>query len=161
MLPRPPEMPVAVAEETLTTIERRLAPHVGPMARHLVQNAARRAGSLDELCDTLGRLIEQPEQRAQFRQEVLADQTAATALTQRAGSAAPPRVGAVAPAPAAIPADEAARAEQALVRHVGPIARILVKRAAGSAASVDELWQTLAAHIPVEADRQAFLRRRG
>lgn len=159
VMSRPPESPARVAEETLSTIERRLAPHVGPMARHLVQNAARRAGSLDELCDTLGRLIDRPEQRAQFRQDVLADQTAATGVSQRAGTAAPSRAGAV--APAAIPADEAARAEQALVRHVGPIARILVKRAAGSAASVDELWQTLATHIPVEADRQAFLRRRG
>jgi eukaryotic-like serine/threonine-protein kinase len=153
VLPRPAGNPAGVAEETLSTIERRLAPHVGPMARHLVQNAARRAGSLDELCDTLGRLIERPEQRAQFRQEVLADQTAATAMKSRAGTAAPSL--------AAIPADEAARAEHALVRHVGPIARILVKRAVGSAASVDALWQTLAAHIPVEADRQAFLRRRG
>ncbi len=155
VLHRPPAATAGVAEETLTTIERRLAPHVGPMARHLVQNAARRAGSLDELCDTLGRLIERPEQRAQFRQDVLADQTAATmAASQRSSTTAgPPR--------AAIPPDEAARAEQALVRHMGPIAKILVKRAAGSAASVDELWQTLATHIQTEADRQAFLRQRG
>jgi serine/threonine-protein kinase len=151
-----------VAEETLSTIERRLAPHVGPMARHLVQNAARRAGSLDELCDTLGRLIERPEQRAQFRQQVLADQTAATMASQRSATLASQRAATAGAAQrAAIPPDEAARAEQALVRHMGPIAKILVKRAAGSAASVDELWQTLAAHIQTETDRQAFLRQRG
>ncbi len=147
VLRRPPDVAAGVDEETLTTIERKLAQHVGPMAHHLVQNAARRAGSLDELCDTLGQLIQRPEQRAQFRQEVLADQarTETTAV----------------PAPAAIAADEAVRAEQELVRHVGPIARILVKRALRSAASADELWQVLATHIPGEADRQAFLRRRG
>jgi serine/threonine-protein kinase len=132
------------------------------MARHLVQNAARRAGSLDELCDTLGRLIERPEQRAQFRQQVLADQTAATMASQRSATLASQRAATAGAAQrAAIPPDEAARAEQALVRHMGPIAKILVKRAAGSAASVDELWQTLAAHIQTETDRQAFLRQRG
>ena len=39
-------------EATLNTIERKLAQHVGPIAHHLVQSAARQAGSLDELRDT-------------------------------------------------------------------------------------------------------------
>jgi eukaryotic-like serine/threonine-protein kinase len=152
VLRRPPEVAASqpaefaggVDEATLTTIERKLAQHVGPMARHLVQNAARRSGSLDELCDTLGQLIDRPEQRAQFRQEILAEQTQAPAVRRTA-----------------VAAEEARRAEQELVRFVGPIARILVKRASAGAASVDELWSLLATHIPREADRQAFLRRRG
>jgi serine/threonine-protein kinase len=143
VLRRPKEIAPGVAEETLATIEHKLARHVGPMARHLVQNAARRATTLDELCDTLGQLIERPEQRAQFRQEVLAEQTQAPAGGR-----------------AAIAPDEAQRAEHALARYLGPIARILVKRAVTSAASVDELWQMLATHVPGAADRQAFLRRR-
>ena len=141
---RPTEVAAGVAEAMLNTISQKLAPHVGPMARQLVQSAARRTGSLDELCDTLGQLIDRPEQRARFRQEVLAEGTQAPAGLR----------GGIVP-------DEARRAEQELVRYVGPIARILVKRAVGAAGSVDELWQTLAAHIPGEADRQAFLRRRG
>jgi hypothetical protein len=150
VLPRPSEGAPAVAEETLNTIERKLARHVGPMARHLVQSAARRAGSLDELCDTLGQLIERPEQRVQFRQEVLANQTAATAARTRPAVATTAAVG----------AEEARRAEQELARYMGPIARILVKRALGAAGSADEFWQMLATHIGVEADRQAFLGRR-
>ncbi len=151
VLPRPSEGAPAVAEETLNTIERKLARHVGPMARHLVQSAARRAGSLDELCDTLGQLIERPEQRVQFRQEVLANQTAATAARTRPAVAATAAVG----------AEEARRAEHELARYMGPIAKILVKRALGAAGSADEFWQLLATHIGGEADRQAFLRRRG
>ncbi|HVC62887.1 MAG TPA: protein kinase [Acetobacteraceae bacterium] len=141
---RPPEAAAGVAEATLTTIERKLARHVGPMAHRLVRNAARQAASLDELCDTLGQLIEPPEQRARFRQEILACQ------------AEPP-----APRHAVVAAEEARRAEQELVRYVGPIARILVKRAMRSAGTADQLWQLLAAHIPGDADRQAFLRHRG
>jgi serine/threonine protein kinase len=143
VLSRPPEHAPVVAEATLRTIEQKLAPHVGPMAHRLVQSAARHAGSLDELCDTLTRLIDQPEQKARFRQEILATQSQTRAPTQ-----------------AVAVAGEAARAEQELVRYVGPIARILVKRALGTATSPDELWQLLATHIPGEADRQAFLRRR-
>ena len=57
-------------------------------------------------------------------------------------------------------ADELRRAEQGLVRYVGPIARILVKRASDAAGSTDEFWQLLAAHIGGEVDREAFLRAR-
>lgn len=145
VIPRTPEPAPWVADATLATIEQKLAPHVGPMARQLVQSAARRAGSLDELCDTLSRLIDRPDQKARFRQDVLASQT-------QMRTSAP---GAV------IESAEAERAEQELVRHMGPIARILVKRALDKAQSAEELWQLLATHIPAEADRQAFLSRRG
>ncbi len=144
VLPPPSGHAPVVTEATLTTIERKLAQHVGPMARHLVQNAARRTGSLDELCETLGRLIERPEHRAQFRSDVLASQ-----------------VGTAAPQAADIAPAEVRRAEQALARHVGPIARVLVKRALAAAGSPDDLWAALATHIGSEADRQAFLRSRG
>ena len=53
---------------------------------------------------------------------------------------------------------EAARAEQALAEHVGPIARVLVKRALKGAQSPAELWQILAGHIDRPAERAAFLR---
>jgi serine/threonine protein kinase len=145
VLPRPrvaapaPSFP----EATLSTIERKLAQHVGPIARHLVQSAARRAGSLDELCETLGQRIEHPDQRTQFRNDIMASQVGASAVGR-----------------AVVGAEEMRRAEQELARHVGPIARILVKRASDAAASADEFWQLLATHIGAEADRQAFLRGR-
>ena len=49
------------------------------------------------------------------------------------------------------------RAERELLRYIGPIARILVKRALASANSAEELWQLLATHIERDADRKAFL----
>jgi serine/threonine-protein kinase len=47
--------------------------------------------------------------------------------------------------------------ERELTRHLGPIARILVKRAQQAATSPEDFWQRLAAHIERDADRQAFL----
>ncbi len=55
-----------------------------------------------------------------------------------------------------------AMAERKLTEYIGPIARILVKRAQQAATSPDDFWQRLAAHIERDADRQAFLNiRRG
>ena len=44
-----------------------------------------------------------------------------------------------------------------LARHIGPIAKILVQKAATNARSIDELCEQLAAHLPSGADRAAFL----
>ncbi len=124
-------LPRARAEfdaETLSTIERKLAQRIGPIARHLVQSAARRAGSLEEL------------------HTILAQRTGGSAPAQPRGEIAPALVQ---------------RAERELTRHVGPIARILVKRALDTAHSPDEFWQALATHIERDAERQAFIRARG
>lgn len=56
---------------------------------------------------------------------------------------------------------EAQQAEQALAQHLGPIAKVLVKRALPRAASAAALWEMLAAEIERDADRAAFLRQRG
>ncbi len=131
------------AEATLSKIERHLAQHVGPIAHHLVQDAVRHAGTLDELYDSLEQRIDRPEERTQFRKAIRGSQVEGP--TRRA---------------AAVGADEMLRAERGLVRHVGPIAGILVKRASDAARSADEFWQLLAAHIDAAADRAAFLRSR-
>jgi hypothetical protein len=44
-----------------------------------------------------------------------------------------------------------------LVRHVGPIAKVLVQKAATEADSSDDFCERLAAHVKVPADRVAFL----
>ena len=49
---------------------------------------------------------------------------------------------------------------EALTQYVGPIARVLVRRAARDAASIDGLWQALSLHIDLPAERAAFLRQR-
>ena len=55
---------------------------------------------------------------------------------------------------------EGARAERALAAYLGPIAKVLVKRELRSAASPAALWERLAEHIDVEAERAVFLRQR-
>jgi serine/threonine-protein kinase len=55
---------------------------------------------------------------------------------------------------------ELERAQAALTQYVGPIARVLVRRAAANASSVEVLWQALSTHIESPAERAAFLKQR-
>jgi serine/threonine-protein kinase len=127
--------PTVFTDATLGTIERELATHIGPIARHLVRSAAQKAGSVDELREMLAQGIDQPALRSRFRGE------SATAPTPSRG----------------IPQTIVQQAERELTRRLGPIARVLVKRALTTAHSPDDLWETLATHIERDVDRQSFL----
>jgi serine/threonine protein kinase len=61
---------------------------------------------------------------------------------------------------AALSAEEVTRAERALAVVVGPIAKIMVKRALPMARTGDELWQALSRLIPSEGERAQFLSHR-
>jgi len=47
--------------------------------------------------------------------------------------------------------------EKALVVHLGPMARLVVRKAAQQAASLAELVRSVASHIPTDAERALFL----
>jgi len=51
-----------------------------------------------------------------------------------------------------------AHIEEALTRHMGPIAQVLVRRANHAGVTLDELRARLAEQIPDEAERAIFLR---
>ncbi|MGC8469010.1 MAG: serine/threonine-protein kinase [Acetobacteraceae bacterium] len=131
----------ALDPAVLGTIERHLAPHVGPIARHLVREAARAADSLEALFETLGRSIPGETERAAFLAEVRRDSTGGT--TGGAGGA--------------LPAGAHERVRCDLARILGPIASLLTRRAAPTAGSEAELRRRLAAHIEDTAEREAFL----
>jgi len=62
------------------------------------------------------------------------------------------------PPPAAnLPEEEIRRIEKQLATHIGPLAKVLVKRALGKATTLDELYSVLAATLSNAADRKAFL----
>ena len=126
----------------ITTIERGLARHVGPIAAYLVRSAISKSETVDALYDKLAASIEDPAGRDQFRKE-LKGHVSASLL--RSGTSA-----------VALPDGELARAQAELARFVGPIARILVKRAAPGCADAAQLWQRLSENVD-GPDRAAFL----
>jgi len=133
----------------LDSIERKLARHVGPIAKRLVDSASRKADSIETLCETLARSIQGSAERTAFLGEALgAVRTQFGAGGTQIGSA--PR--------SPIPAAEIERVQRDLAKIMGPIARVLVKRALGSAGSAQALRESLAVHVEKPADRAAFLK---
>lgn len=106
-----------------------LTEEIGPMARILVQRAAQRAATPEEL----DRLLAAPEIRI--------------AAERDAGPA--PQTGF---APALLE-----NTERLLGGYLGPIARVLVRQAAGRAADPAELGRLLAGELDDETEKRAFL----
>ena len=160
--------PGALDPVTLASIERKLTAHIGPIARRLLQTESARAASMEELCETLGRSIDAPAVRERFLEDVLGP-TSSRGTGRRtvisAGNSAGPGTGQAATtlqnaSKLTLAAAETERLQHELTRYLGPIARVLVKRALDTAPSADMLWDALARHIEKPADRQAFLRSR-
>ena len=141
--------------DTLRVVEQKLTGYVGPIARILVRTAASRSRSIEDLCSELALLVRDGAERDQFRREV--------GLVMRArppeadsGSLRGDRSG----RSDRFPEHELERVQTALTQFVGPIARVLVRRAATHASSVEALWLSLANQIESPAERSVFLRQR-
>jgi class 3 adenylate cyclase len=146
--------------ELLARVTRALTTHLGPMARVVVQRAAREARDPEQLVAQAAQSLS-GSTRERFLAEMSTPAARAPAAAARAPAAAP-RAAPSAPerrprVPAPITTAVLAVAEERLARYVGPIARLLVARAAKDASDTVELTERLAAHIDDPAGRQAFV----
>ena len=135
----------------LSRIERALATHVGPMAKVMVREAARSCSDAASLASAVARHIPEDSRRQQFI-EAARGGSQATPLPSPTASGATPIPAASA---AADPLAEDFRAQvlQIVTRKMGPIARVMVKRAAdASGGSKSRFVQLLLEALP-EADR--------
>jgi len=149
----------------LTCIEARLAAAIGPLAKVLVTREARRSTELDRLCTTLSQHIPSEVQRRTFLTDVLKE---ATALLRRPAAPEPPparKSDPFLPTPASAHNSpftvawnpETLRAvEERLAESVGPLAKVLVKKASRAASTWDELVNSLAANLPGPVEEAAF-----
>ena len=165
----------------LNRVEDLLAGHVGPMARVLVRRAAKSSPTLESLCGELADQVVAGPARETFRAKCLLAGRAATPPPRTAapattppphGSNAPratpspvPQTTHPAPAQAAsapggatfIPAEADLRTLEAeLAKHVGPLARVLVKKAAKGAGNMSHVITKLELEIDSDDARRAF-----
>lgn len=136
----------------LTQVETQLARYMGPVAKVMVRRAARDSTELTQLVETLAAELPTAGERQAFSNAVLGRGTVAVtgvaARTTAAGSAT--AVPAVTP-------DYAERAAKLLTTHLGPIARVVVKRASAQARDRGSFDAALAASLDDEAARAAFM----
>ncbi len=146
-----PTGPSPADANTLQLLEQKLAAYLGPIARIMVRSAAGRAPSLEALCATLAASVPEGSERDSFRRDI-----APLLRTRPPAIDDAPSYGSI----GSLHEAELEQATQALMQYVGPIARVLVRRAARDASSIDGLWQALSNHIDQPAERAAFLRQR-
>ena len=169
----------------LNRVEELLAADVGPMARVLVRRAAKTAPSLEALCAELSEQVDVGPAREAFRSKcLLAGRTATPPPAPAPPRTPPPPQGSTVPRTTPPPLEKRATPapshatpgtslggagntlyvtegdlhllEAELAKHVGPMARVLVKRAGKSAGSLSALVAALETEIPSDDARRAF-----
>jgi serine/threonine-protein kinase len=172
-----PQHPAEWDETTLSTVERQLAHYVGPMAKVLVRKAATQTHDVAELYSLLAANIDDREERQRFVSTRPGHDSGALRVVHT-GSHGTGVHGATMQGATAHRSDPAAdrsttgtrsRASvpleddfvqtttQRLTVYLGPIARVVARKAAEKAANQEEFVQLVAGHIGTQ-DRAAFLR---
>jgi eukaryotic-like serine/threonine-protein kinase len=150
---------VSLRPDLLREIERDLATFIGPMASIVLKRAVTQTSNVLALYELLGRHVNNPAERAMF---LANGRQRAAAQLDRLRPASQPKPEKPAERRPDHPAVSPNRAslvsiEADLTRYIGPIARILVKRELEKFESLAKFCLVLAAHIPDEKERRAFL----
>lgn len=138
-----------------------LVRHMGPIADTLLRRAAAAAPNEEDLVRVCGQMIEPPQERAAFlRRHRCASSSAAPNAPSLARTVAgtSTQVGA-GPQPFAVTREQEAKLTDALVLHLGPIGRVLVKRTLPQAKSAAELAEGLAGNISDPSEALVFRRK--
>ena len=162
-MPRGAGAPFTCSPDMIAALENVLEGFVGTLARRVVAPAVPKAANFDELTSFLAGFILTDGSQARFIDKVNKLREA-----EREGSL--PHVSEVerkriASAPEeprlALDESELKSAEQNLAHHIGPIARIIVKRAHAECATRQAFYDKLAEELTDPAERDEFLARLG
>jgi len=145
---------VAFDRETLKKIETELARHIGPIAPVVIRAAAKKTYTVTGLAEIVSADITDDRERAAFIKKFSGDKSAPTGdpTRARATQSGPS-------APSNIDAQTLAKAEAALAKYIGAVAKIVVKRAAAKARDAGELYLLIAEEIEDKNERKTFIRK--
>ena len=163
LAPAPAERAVRLDPAFIERLASALAREIGPVAKLIVRRAAERAAGEGALLDAVAEHVPAAS-RASFlarRSDLLGPPRAAAGSPPVPATAAPDQSGpqatqATGPVQKIGP-EVLARVEKMLTARIGPLARILVRRAAAQAASPRDLFEALAVHIDDPEVRKVFL----
>jgi eukaryotic-like serine/threonine-protein kinase len=166
-------------DTTLSTVERNFARYVGPVAKVLVRKAATKAQDVTELYSLLASNIDDDDERARFVATMPGASTAAGLRTLHTGAGLVGSLGLSTGSRGTTPQSERSgsigtrtlppiplepqfvhETTQRLLVYLGPIGRVVAKKAAEQAKSQQEFVEIVAGHIGTQ-DRGAFLKEVG
>jgi class 3 adenylate cyclase len=157
------ERTVALDPAFIERLASALAREIGPVAKLIVRRAAEHAAGEGALLDAVAEHVPAAS-RASFlarRSDLLGAPRAAAGSPPVPATAAPDQPGPQARQATGlvqkIGPEVLARVEKMLTARIGPVARILVRRAVAQAASPRDLFEALAVHIDDPEVRKVFL----
>jgi hypothetical protein len=142
----------------IETIENDLTHFIGPVAKVVVSRAMQKATDLESLCAAVARSIPFDADRRYFLTRVNILGPSRPLSIVNGGKMAKPSSGSAReyPDPLAVDAnlDEI---EQSLAYHIGPITKVILKRAMAQNLAREDFCEYLATHIDGEDERRQFL----
>lgn len=148
---------VVLDREVLKRIETELTRHIGPIAPVAVRSAAKKALSVSQLVEMVARDIDDDAVRAQFLKR-FANADNSAPVSRPSGPTTTSQVPTML-AEKRFDAAVISRAEASLSKHLGPLARVVVKRAAMKARDESELYLLIADEIEDKEERKSFIRK--
>lgn len=167
--------------DILPEMQTLLALQIGPMARLLLKNAMAQVNNIDELCDKLIPHIPSEKGRAQFldglqkvKNKFLDRSVSGTSMMSKShidlsmmGSSiahslgkshvTSPSLTGMSQMQLGLDPTTLEKAEKILTLHMGPIAKILVKKTAKQTGDRREFFRLLAENLPTSTERSKFL----
>ncbi len=154
----PTTFPTAMVldRDAVKKLELELSQHIGPIAAVLVRKAAVIAPSVAALARAVAGEIDDEAAKQAFLKH---HARASSDHTSPSGAVSAPSNVATQLAEQRFGAAVLDKAEKALAQHLGPLARVVVKRAAMKARDVPELYLIIADEIEDREQRKAFVRK--
>lgn len=147
--------PTGWSASALAGVEVELARFLGPVARVLVRRAARNHKDIETLTMALVDTLERAQDREAFARTITGRDLAS--LRARVPTL-PDTPLPVTPTPGLpLTPEEVERATRLLTTYIGPIARVVTKRAAAHGASRHDFLNQVAQSLESEAQRESFL----
>lgn len=141
--------PTGWSPSTLAPMESALATLIGPLAKMLVRQAARQSADIGSLAARVAEHIADAGERRAFVARF------ARAPNEALSTGAAATSGAI--VPAGLPAPLLEHATRVLSTHIGPIARIVVKKAAAQALTREDFFRRLGDEAGAAVDRARLL----
>ncbi|WP_020409227.1 serine/threonine-protein kinase [Hahella ganghwensis] len=156
---------IALSPEVSQILSQSLAPFLGPVANHMIRNAASSSGSLQEMIERLSKHIPQDKERRDFINTL--NQTGIRSMPQETTGSGASRITTIGSvdnsrqggtiSSMTLSGETVHKLTRLLAHHVGPLASRIVKKSLTQASSLEELYQQLAKSIPDESERTQFI----
>jgi serine/threonine protein kinase len=147
---------IVLDADTLKRIETELAKHIGPIAAVVIRSAAKKAYSVANLADIVSADIAEAKDRTAFTRKFAGDRSTPTGEPTRTAAArqqSSPKLA------SSIDPKILAKAETALAKYIGAVAKVVVRRAAAKARDPGELYLLIADEIGDQNERKTFIRK--